>query len=91
MVKSSHVFFGWTNPTGDLRLPELGEQEQVSLHSLTALLCALYFCFLPDIALLSETLPDHHQTSLLVCLDIHSRTGPTEVNLSKCTRRTESP
>jgi hypothetical protein len=38
MVKSSHVFFGWTNPTGDLRLPELGEQEQVSLHSLTALL-----------------------------------------------------
>jgi len=47
MVKSSHVFFGWTNPTGDLRLPELGEQEQVSLHSLTALLCALYFCFLP--------------------------------------------
>ena len=36
----------------------------------------------------------HHPTSLLVCLDIHSRTGPTEVNLSKCTRltvRTESP
>ncbi|KAK8544874.1 hypothetical protein V6N13_061529 [Hibiscus sabdariffa] len=28
-----------------------------------------------------ETLLDHHLTSLLVCLDIHSRTGPIEANL----------
>jgi len=27
MPKDSHVFLGWTNPTGDFRLPELGEQE----------------------------------------------------------------
>lgn len=54
MVKSSHVFFGWTNPTGDLRLPELGEQEQVSLHSLTALRAILLlFTRSWDIALLS--------------------------------------
>ena len=26
-----HAFLGWTSPTGDFRLPELGEQEQVSL------------------------------------------------------------
>jgi len=31
MPKDSHVFLGWKNPTGDFRLPELGEQEQVSL------------------------------------------------------------
>jgi cytochrome c oxidase subunit 2 len=31
MRKDSHAFLGWTNPTGDFRLPELGEQEQVSL------------------------------------------------------------
>jgi len=29
MPKDSHAFLGWTNPTGDFRLPELGEQEQV--------------------------------------------------------------
>nr|QNG42788.1 hypothetical protein [Prunus avium] len=26
-----HAFLGWTSPTGDFRLPELGEQAQVSL------------------------------------------------------------
>jgi len=31
MPKDSHAFLGWTNPTGDFRLPELEEQEQVSL------------------------------------------------------------
>jgi hypothetical protein len=31
MPKDSHAFLGWTNPTGDFRLSELGEQEQVSL------------------------------------------------------------
>ena len=31
MPKDSHAFLGRTNPTGDFRLPELGEQEQVSL------------------------------------------------------------
>jgi len=31
MPKNSHVFLGFTLPTGDFRLPELEEQEQVSL------------------------------------------------------------
>ena len=31
MPKDSHAFLGRTNSTGDFRLPELGEQEQVSL------------------------------------------------------------
>lgn len=31
MPKDSHPFLGRTNPTGDFRLPELGEQEEVSL------------------------------------------------------------
>ena len=30
-AKNSHVFLGWTSPTGDFRLPEWREQEQVSL------------------------------------------------------------
>ncbi|KAA0050490.1 cytochrome c oxidase subunit 2 [Cucumis melo var. makuwa] len=30
----SHAFLGWINPTGDFRLPSLGEQEQVSLFFL---------------------------------------------------------
>lgn len=68
MVKSSHVFFGWTNPTGDLRLPELGEQEQVSLHSLTALLCALYFCFLPDPGISLCFRKPYQTTTRLRCL-----------------------
>jgi hypothetical protein len=57
-------------------------QDFLKCYALRAILFSLPF------GSSEETLPDHHPTSLLVCLDIHSRRGPREVNLSKCTRFT---